>query len=192
MERRSSIGSFWKNPFWRATKLQRRDALPRLLRQRMARPLLLTGSWRPVFLQIRKIATNLRQPGANANQPPTIAQPYREGSMTLQLVRPDITQSCSLLAAVNSRASQIPAATSATAITRPAIAPRRLSPGSGLLSFKGLVIARSYIRQQTLCRFYHHCATCVSHLHRGDWTAGRTMNRRLNAADPAAGGHDSR
>ncbi len=56
---------------------------------------------------------------------------YRAGSITLQLVRPDIRQSCILLAAVRSRASQSPIARTAIAITRPTIAPRRLSPCSG-------------------------------------------------------------
>jgi hypothetical protein len=58
---------------------------------------------------------------------------YRAGSMTLQLVRPDITQSCSLLAAVRSCASHTPTASRTTAMTSPAMAPRRLSPPSDSL-----------------------------------------------------------
>lgn len=51
--------------------------------------------------------------------------------MTLQLVLPDIRQSCILLAAVRSRASHIPAPSRRTAIINPAIAPRRVSFPSG-------------------------------------------------------------
>src|SRR5664279_4322991 len=51
--------------------------------------------------------------------------------MTAQLVRPDIRQSCILLAAVRSCASHKPIARMTTAITSPAIAPRRLPPWSG-------------------------------------------------------------
>lgn len=80
--------------------------------------------------------------------------------MTLQLDRPDMTQSCSLLAAVSSRTSQIPTASRMTAIASPAIAPRRLSPGSGFLSFEGSVIAASY-GQQASRRFYHYYAALV-------------------------------
>src|SRR5258708_20082973 len=56
--------------------------------------------------------------------------------MTLQLVRPDIRQSCILLAAVRSWASHRPAASITTAINSPAIAPRRfgLSWGSLMVS----------------------------------------------------------
>jgi hypothetical protein len=43
----------------------------------------------------------------------------------LQLVRPDIRQSCILLAAVKSRASHKPTANITAAINNPAIAPRR-------------------------------------------------------------------
>ena len=100
----------------------------------MTRPLLLTGSSRLVLLQIRKIATILRQPAGLAKRYFEAAA-YRAGSMTLQLVRPDITQSCILLAAVRLRTSQIPTASRMTAITSPAIAPSRLFPGSGSLSF---------------------------------------------------------
>src|ERR1700751_5744403 len=51
--------------------------------------------------------------------------------MTLQLVRPDIRQSCILLAAVSSRASHQPTTSSTTAIANPAIAGLRLFLGSG-------------------------------------------------------------
>ena len=51
--------------------------------------------------------------------------------MTLQFVRPDIRQSCILLAAVKSWASHSPSARIATAIASPAIAPRRFPPCSG-------------------------------------------------------------
>ena len=63
------------------------------------------------------------------------------GWMTLQLVRPDIRQSCILLAAVNSRASHNPTTRSKTATASPAIAVVRLasdSAGSGLM-FSGSV-----------------------------------------------------
>lgn len=55
---------------------------------------------------------------------------YRAGSITLQLVRPDIRQSCILLAAVSSRASHNPTASRTTAIANPASAGRRFSLGS--------------------------------------------------------------
>ena len=51
--------------------------------------------------------------------------------MTLQFVRPDIRQSCILLAAVRSCASHSPSARITTAIASPAIAPRRFPPCSG-------------------------------------------------------------
>ena len=51
--------------------------------------------------------------------------------ITLQFVRPDIRQSCILLAAVKSWASHSPSARIATAIASPAIAPRRFPPCSG-------------------------------------------------------------
>ena len=58
-----------------------------------------------VPLQIRKIATILRlwMFDLEPYESDLLAEPsYRAGSITLQLVRPDITQSCSLLAAVRS------------------------------------------------------------------------------------------
>jgi hypothetical protein len=55
---------------------------------------------------------------------------YPAGSITLQLLRPDIRQSCILLAAVNSCASHNPTASKTTAIASPAIAGRRFSLGS--------------------------------------------------------------
>src|ERR1700680_2916648 len=67
--------------------------------------------------------------------------------MTLQLVRPDIRQSCILLAAVRSCASHKPAASIATAINSPAIAPRRfgLSWGSLMVSSVPILAAgRTY------------------------------------------------
>jgi hypothetical protein len=56
--------------------------------------------------------------------------PYWAG-MTLQLVRPDIRQSCILLLAVSSCASHSPVASRTTAMASPAIAGRRLPPWSG-------------------------------------------------------------
>src|SRR6516165_7045466 len=93
-----------------------------------------TSFWRFVLLQISKIATILRRRSYRfhlricACALRVLILLYRAGSITLQLVRPDSTQSCSLLAAVSSRASQIPTASSTTAINNHATAPRRLSP----------------------------------------------------------------
>jgi hypothetical protein len=61
------------------------------------------------------------------------AASYRAGSMTLQLVRPDIRQSCILLAEVNSCANHSPTTSRTTAIANPAIAGRRFSGCSGSL-----------------------------------------------------------
>ena len=61
------------------------------------------------------------------------AASYRAGSITLQLVRPDIRQSCILLADVNSCASHNPTTSRTTAIASPAIAGRRFSGCSGSL-----------------------------------------------------------
>lgn len=136
----------------------------------MTRPILLTGLSRLVLLQIRKIATILRQAGAL--QKPgklrsRLRRRYRAGSITLQLVRPDITQSCNLLAAVRSRASQTPTASRTMAITRPAMAPLRFSgswscfgPFLELLlelfleSFSGSVMSR-LCPVEAAARFYH-------------------------------------
>lgn len=60
-------------------------------------------------------------------------QGQRAGSITLQLDRPDITQSCILLAAVRSCASQRPTASMTTATSNPINAPRRLPPSSDSL-----------------------------------------------------------
>jgi hypothetical protein len=51
--------------------------------------------------------------------------------ITLQLVRPDIRQSCILLPAVSSRASHSPNNSNTTAMASPAIAVRRFPPCSG-------------------------------------------------------------
>src|ERR1700756_2540888 len=77
-----------------------------------------------------------------ANGQPACPKDYLAGSMTLQLVRPDIRQSCILLAAERSRASHSPNASSAAAMISPTIAPRRLSPCSGS------VIAGSALREE--------------------------------------------
>jgi hypothetical protein len=93
-----------------------------------------------VSLQISKIATILRWIQLGESLHPT-QKSYRAGSITLQLVRPDITQSCSWLADLRSRASQIPTPSRTTAMIRPAMAPRRLSPwssGSGIGRFTSI------------------------------------------------------
>ena len=67
---------------------------------------------------------------------PQPARAYRAGrSITLQLVRPVIRQSCILLAAVNSWASHNPATSKTPAIAKPASARRRLPSCSGSGSF---------------------------------------------------------
>lgn len=74
--------------------------------------------------------------------------------MTLQLLRPDIRQSCILLVAVSSRASHSPTTSNTTAIARPAMAPRRLPPGSVS------AIARKIRKQQS--KAADRCGSLVS------------------------------
>jgi len=106
--------------------------IPRsFLRQLPARATLLIGLWLFVLLQIRKIATILRCSRKGHGTASGVDRRYCAGSIVLQLVRPDIRQSCILLAAVKSCASHTPTASRTTAMIRPAIAPRRLSPCSG-------------------------------------------------------------
>jgi hypothetical protein len=56
----------------------------------------------------------------------SLAGLHRAGSIVLQLVRPDIRQSCRRLADVRSCASHRPKPSIAAAISKPTMAPRRL------------------------------------------------------------------
>jgi hypothetical protein len=128
--------SFSQNPLLVVLQHGRAVVLP----HSTTRTTLLNGSPRLVLLQISKIATILRWIQLGESLHPT-QKSYRAGSITLQLVRPDITQSCSWLADLRSRASQIPTPSRTTAMIRPAMAPRRLSPwssGSGIGRFTSI------------------------------------------------------
>jgi hypothetical protein len=94
------------------------------------------GGIRPEILGLhryRQLASEAATESARAIVGGTTAAPYRAGSMTLQLVRPDIRQSCILLAEVSSCANHNPTTSRITAITNPAIAGRRFSCCSGSL-----------------------------------------------------------
>src|ERR1700722_6511619 len=81
--------------------------------------------------------------------------------MTLQLVRPVITQSCILLAALNSCASHSPTTSSTAAIASPAIAGVLFCRGSRLcdlgfagLSFSALKLALGSFMTGPSCSFF--------------------------------------
>ena len=75
--------------------------------------------------------------------------------MTLQFVRPDIRQSCILLAAVKSCASHSPSARIATAIAGPAIAPRRFPPCSGSVISRSVPETVDMKHPSAAARYYH-------------------------------------
>jgi hypothetical protein len=75
--------------------------------------------------------------------------------MTLQFVRPDIRQSCILLAAVKSWASHSPSARIATAIASPAIAPRRFPPCSGSVIARSVPETVDMKHPSAAVRYYH-------------------------------------
>jgi hypothetical protein len=86
-------------------------------------------------------------------QNPATGPNYCGVSIVLQLVRPDIRQSCILLLAVSSWASQSPTTNRTTAMANPAIAGRRFSPWSGsviVFSVLGNVLQRRYYHDRRI------------------------------------------
>jgi hypothetical protein len=109
---------------------------------------------------------------------------HRAGSITLQLVRPDITQSCILLAAVRSCANHTPTASRTTAMMSPAMAPRRLSPPSG-----SLIVCNGRL-QKCWARFYHADLAVQPSPLRARCILARTLRygpSALATTDPATG-----